>query len=48
MNEFLDMGGYGGYVWPAYGIAALLLSLLALATWRRGSQLRKKLQRRFR
>ena len=28
MTEFLHMGGYAGYVWPAYGIAAL--GLIAL------------------
>jgi heme exporter protein D len=28
MSEFLNMGGYGGYVWPAYGIAALVLIAL--------------------
>jgi len=48
MNEFLSMGGYGGYVWPSYGIAIGVLAALALATWRRGSRLRRKLQRRFR
>jgi heme exporter protein D len=25
MSEFLNMGGYGGYVWPAYAIAAAVL-----------------------
>ena len=25
MNEFLAMGGYAAYVWPAYGVAALIL-----------------------
>ena len=25
MSAFLDMGGYGGYVWPAYAIAAAVL-----------------------
>jgi heme exporter protein D len=23
-----DMGGYGGYVWPAYGISAVVLTLV--------------------
>lgn len=27
MNEFLSMGGYGAYVWTAYGIA------LAIVVW---------------
>jgi heme exporter protein D len=25
MSEFFAMGGYGGYVWPAYAIAAAVL-----------------------
>ena len=34
MNEFLHMGGYAAYVWPAYGIAALVLLGLLVATWK--------------
>ncbi len=34
MAEFLAMGGYAGYVWPAYAIAALGLAGIALTTWR--------------
>ncbi len=30
MKDFLDMGGYGRYIWPAYGISVLVL---AGATW---------------
>lgn len=25
VSEFLDMGGYAMYVWPAYGLALVLL-----------------------
>ena len=25
MQDFLDMGGYGLYVWPSYGLAAAVL-----------------------
>lgn len=28
MSEFWAMGGYGAYVWAAYGVTALLLVLL--------------------
>jgi heme exporter protein D len=41
MSAFLDMGGYGSYVWPAYAIAAAVLiglvwhSLHALRSSRR-------------
>ncbi len=31
VDEFLAMGGYGAYVWSAYGIT--LLSLLLLFVW---------------
>jgi heme exporter protein CcmD len=30
MNEFLAMGGYAGYVWPAFG---LTVAVLALNIW---------------
>lgn len=29
--EWFDMGGYAGYVWPAYAVA--LLALAGLAAW---------------
>lgn len=31
MSSFFDMGGYAAYVWPAYGVAALVLVALV---WR--------------
>ena len=34
MNEFFAMGGYAAFVWPAYGIAALVLIGLWLASVR--------------
>jgi heme exporter protein D len=37
-QSLLHMGGYGGYVWPAYGLGAVLLVLvlaLSLASARR-------------
>ena len=35
ITTFLDMGGYAGFVWPAYGLAALVLAGLALDSLRR-------------
>jgi heme exporter protein D len=38
MNEFLAMGGYAAYVWPAYLFAAAIIGGLAiqtLAQWRK-------------
>jgi len=30
MTEFLAMGGYGGYVWGAYGVTFALLAIEVL------------------
>ena len=40
MSEFLAMGGYGFYVWGAYGVAALaiMIELLALRARRRAAE----------
>ncbi len=35
MSEFLAMGGQGIYIWPAYGIAAVVMIAFALTTLRR-------------
>jgi heme exporter protein D len=34
LSEFLDMGGYAVFVWPAYGIAAVIMIVLAMMSWR--------------
>lgn len=34
MSEFLAMGGYAAYVWPTYGIAAVILVVLLVASVR--------------
>jgi len=34
VSEFLAMGGYAAYVWPAFGFAAVVLLALALQSWR--------------
>jgi heme exporter protein D len=34
LTDFLAMGGYAAYVWTAYGIAALVLILLLVQSWR--------------
>lgn len=41
MSEFFNMGGYAGYIWPAYGVSALVLIGLivqSLAAYRRASR----------
>ena len=32
LTEFFAMGGYGGYVWPAFAIAAIVLAGLLVAS----------------
>lgn len=44
MNEFLIMGGYAGYVWPAYAISAAVLIGLAAQIWLRGRALATRLK----
>lgn len=47
MDHLLHLGGYGAYVWPAYGIAAVvLIGLLwrTLASLRANEQLVSQLQ----
>ena len=35
IGAYLAMGGYAAFVWPAYGLAAVLLGGLTLHFWRR-------------
>lgn len=34
MQEFLSMGGYGAYVWPSYGLTAVVLVVLLVVSIR--------------
>jgi heme exporter protein D len=34
LGEYLAMGGYGPYIWSAYGITALVLGGLLVWSWR--------------
>ena len=38
IGALLAMGGYAGFVWPAYGVAFTVLGGLALFSWRRYRQ----------
>jgi heme exporter protein D len=38
MNEFIEMGGHGGYVWSAYGITFLVLLVSGWSASRRHRQ----------
>lgn len=33
-SNYFAMGGYALYVWPAYGVAALVMIVLAITTFR--------------
>ncbi len=35
LQDFFAMGGYGAYVWPAFGISALVLGWLLVSSLRR-------------
>ena len=35
VSDFLAMGGYGGFVWPAFGVTALVMVWLLVASLRR-------------
>jgi len=43
LSEFLAMGGHGGFVWPAFGIAFGILLAMALHAWLQRRRLRQKL-----
>jgi heme exporter protein D len=32
-NEWAAMGGYAGFVWPAYGVAVAILGGIAAQSW---------------
>jgi heme exporter protein D len=45
---WLQMGGYADYIWPAYGVAAVVLggmTLLSLGRYRASRRLLERLQR---
>ncbi|MEQ8265954.1 MAG: heme exporter protein CcmD [Parvibaculum sp.] len=47
MTDFLHMGGYAAFVWPAYGLTALvILGLIwrSIADYRRQTALAEKLE----
>jgi heme exporter protein D len=34
MSAYFAMGGYAAFVWPAYGLSALVMLGLAVVAWR--------------
>ncbi len=45
LAEFFAMGGYAGFIWPAYGIAALVLIGLLAVSLQQLRQAREMLRR---
>ena len=45
MTEFLEMGGYGLYVWSAYGLSLLVLVLNVVAARIRNSTVKRQVTR---
>jgi heme exporter protein D len=43
LSQFLAMGGYGLYVWAAYGVAAVVMVANVLAARRRLRAVRREL-----
>ncbi len=43
MTEFLQMGGYALYVWPAYAVTAVTLAISIVAPIRRRKRLLREL-----
>ena len=35
LETWLAMGGYAGFVWPAYGVTTAVLGALVCYSWRR-------------
>jgi heme exporter protein CcmD len=49
MDKFFFMDGYGGYIWPAYGISAIALGILTwlvMRRWRASDRQLKEIQQR--
>ncbi|HEV2678267.1 MAG TPA: heme exporter protein CcmD [Aliidongia sp.] len=45
LSTWLAMGGYAVFVWPAYGVAAAALGLLAIGSVRRYRMAQRRLAR---
>lgn len=45
MSEFLHMGGYGAFVWPAYLATILSMLVLGIQSWRRQKTLAAEVAR---
>jgi len=48
LTEFLDMGGYGFYVWTSYGISLLVLVINVILPTRQKTKLLADIARKIR
>ncbi len=48
LNEFINMGGYGAYVWSSYGIALLVLVINIILPVRQKTKLLAEIARKLR
>jgi heme exporter protein D len=46
LHEFLTMGGYGWYVWPAYAVAAVVMIVNAVLPNGRLKRIKTQIRRR--
>ena len=44
MTAFLAMGGYGVFIWPAYGVSALALIAMVWQSWAAWRAAKKRLE----
>ena len=44
MNGFFAMGGYGAFIWPAYGVSALGLIAMVWHSWAAWRAAKKQLE----
>jgi len=45
LADFFAMGGHGGFIWPAYGIAAVVLIGVLAVSWQQLRNARSLLRR---
>jgi heme exporter protein D len=41
--DYLAMGGYAAFVWPAYGLTTIVMAGLLVQTWRRYRRAQREL-----
>jgi heme exporter protein CcmD len=47
LHEFLTMGGYAAYVWPAFGVAAVFMGMQWVFAKREQKKIYRKIMRSY-